>query len=80
MKIIRDCQDLYVQSHPVLLACIFEDFKESVSELAWITPLKIIKVQFELITDIDFLLMVENKLEKEFVIHWLDMPKLKVNP
>ena len=65
--------DLYVQSDSLLLADVFENFRNKCTEiselhpahflsapgLAWQDYLKKTKVELELVTDIDMLLMVE---------------------
>ena len=71
MKI--DCHDLYVQSDTLLLADVFENFRNmcikvyeldpahflSAPGLAWQACLKKTEVKLELLTDVDMLLMVE---------------------
>ena len=73
LKIIGDYHDLYVQSDTLLLADVFENFRNKCIEiyeldpahflsapgLAWQACLKKTKVKLELLTDIDMLLMVE---------------------
>ena len=70
---LGDNDDLYVQSDTLLLADVFEHFKNmclktyepdpshflSAPGLAWETCLKKTKIKLELLTDIDMLLMVE---------------------
>ena len=70
--------DLYVQSNTVLLADVFENFRNmciNISELhiakflsahglAWQAALKKIKVKLDLLTDIDMLLMVEEGISR----------------
>ena len=72
-KNIGDYHDLYVQSDTLLLADIFENFRNKCIEiyeldpthflsapgLAWQACLKKTRVELELLTDIDMLLMVE---------------------
>ena len=71
---LGDCHDLYVQSDTLLLADVFENFRNmcnkvyeldpvhflSVPGLAWQACLKKTGVELELLTDVDMLLMVEN--------------------
>ena len=71
MKI--DCHDLYVQSDTLLLADVFENFRNmcikvyeldpahflSAPGLAWQACLKKTEVKLKLLTDVDMLLMVE---------------------
>ena len=73
LKNLGDYQDLYVQSDTLLLADVFENFRNKCIEiyeldpahflsapgLAWQACLKKTKVKLELLTDIDMLLMVE---------------------
>ena len=68
--------DLYVQSNTLLLADIFENFRNmrlkmyelvpakflSAPGLAWQAALKKTKVKLDLLTDIDILLMVEKNI------------------
>ena len=70
---LGECHDLYVQSDTLLLADVFENFRNkclkvyeldpahflSLAGLAWQTCLKKTNVEFELLTDYDMLLMVE---------------------
>ena len=70
---LREHHDLYVQGDTLLLADVFEDFRNmcleiyeldhakfiSAPELAWQAALKKTKVKLDLLTDIDMLLMVE---------------------
>ena len=72
-KNLGDYHDLYVQSDTLLLADVFENFRNmcikvyelhpahflSVPGLAWQACLKKTKVKLELLTDVDMLLMVE---------------------
>ena len=72
-KNLGDSHDLYVQSDTLLLADVFENFRNmcikvyeldpahflSAPELAWQACLKRTKVKLELLTDVDMLLMVE---------------------
>ena len=73
MKNLGDYHDLYVQSDTLLLADIFENFRNKYTEiyevdpahflsapgLAWHACLKKIEIKLELLADIDMLLMVE---------------------
>ena len=73
LKNLGDYHDLYVQSDTLLLADVFENFRNKCIEiyeldpahflsapgLAWQACLKKTKVELELLTDIDMLLMVE---------------------
>ena len=72
-KNLGDYHGLYVQSDTLLLADVFENFRNtyikvydldpahfsSAPELAWQTCLKKIEVELELLTDVDMLLMLE---------------------
>ena len=73
LKNLGECHDLYVQSDTLLLADVFENFRNmcikvykldpahflSPPGLAWQACLKKTKVELELLTDVDMLLMVE---------------------
>ena len=73
MKTIREYHDLYLMSDVLLLADVFENFRDVCIEnygldpawyytapgLAWDAALKLTKVKLELLTDYDMLLMFE---------------------
>ena len=73
IKNLDEYHDLYVQCDTLLLADVFENFRDKCTEiyeldpahflsapgLAWQACLKKTKVELELLTDIDMLLMVE---------------------
>ena len=73
IKNLDEYHDLYVQCDTLLLADVFENFRDKCTEiyeldpahflsapgLAWQACLKKTKVKLELLTDIDMLLMVE---------------------
>ena len=73
MKTMREYHDLYLESDVLLLADVFENFRDVCSKnygldpawyytapgLAWDAALKLTKVELELLTDPDMLLMVE---------------------
>ena len=75
-KDIGDYYDLYIQSDTILLADVFENFRNKCIEiyeldpayflsapgLAWQACLKKTQVKLELLTDIDMLLMVEKRI------------------
>ena len=73
---MRKCHDLYVQSDTLVLAGVFEKFRNmckiykhdpakfiSDTGLGWQTALKKTKVKPYLLTDIDMLLMVEKGIK-----------------
>ena len=74
LKNLGDYHDLYVQSYTLLLADVFENFRNKCIEiyeldpahflsapgLAWQAYLKKTEVELELLTNIDMLLMVKN--------------------
>ena len=93
-KNLGDYHDLYVQSDTLILADVFEDFRNiclklyevnpahmlSAPELAWELALKKTGQKVELLTDIDMLLMVKKKeLEEEYVIKYVDMQNQIIN-
>ena len=73
MKTMRDYHDLYLKSDVLLLSDVFENFRDvcldnyrldpifyyTAPGLAWDACLKITKVELELLTDYDMLMMVE---------------------
>ena len=80
---------MYVQCDPLLLTDVFENFRDKCIEiyeldpalflsapgLAWQACLKKTKVELELLTNIDTLLMAEKELEAEFVKQYIGMLK-----
>ena len=84
---------MYIQSDTILLADVFENFRNKCIEiyeldpapflsapgLAWQACLKKKGVKLELLTDIDMLLMVEKELEGEYVMQYIGMLKQIVN-
>ena len=84
---------MYVQSDTLLVADIFDDFRNiclktyeldptnffSTPGLAWQAALKRTKVKLYLLTDIDILLMVEKVREDEDVALFIDMEKVMPN-
>ena len=73
MKTMREYHDLYLKSDVLLLADVFENFRDVCLEnygldpawyytapgLAWDAALKLTRVELELLTDYDMLLMIE---------------------
>ena len=84
---------MYVQRDTLLLADVFENFRNmcleiyeldptkflSATGLAWQAALKKTKVKLDLLTDINMLLMVEKVLEEEYVTLFINMQKLITN-
>ena len=76
---------MYIQSDTLLLADVFENFKNtrlkiykldpakflSAPGLAWQAALKKTKVKLDLLTDIDVLLMVEKRYKRRNMSHYL---------
>ena len=93
LKNLGDYHDLYVQSDTLLLADVFENFRNKCIEiyeldpahflsapgLAWQACLKKTEIKLELLTDIDMLLMVEKELEAEYFKQYIDMLKQIIN-
>ena len=93
IKNLGEYHDLYVWCDTFLLGDVFENFRNKCIEiyevdpanflsapgLAWQACLKKTKVELELLTDIDVLLMVEKKLEAEFAKQYIDMLKQIIN-
>ena len=79
IKTLGEYHDLYLKSDTLLLPDVFENFRKicskiyqlaptkfvSASRLAWSAALKNAEVKFELLTDIDMLLMVEKGIKGE---------------
>ena len=90
MKKSGDYHKLYVQSDTLLLADVFENFRNKCIEiceldtsnflsapgLAWQTCLKKTKVELELSTDVNMLLMVEKGI-REGIRHAIDIDMQK---
>ena len=93
LKNLREYHNLCLESHTLLLADVFENFRKlcwknyqldpanffSAHGLAWQADLKKTKVKLELLTDIDLLLMVEKGTRGEYVRQFTDMQKLIIN-
>ena len=89
IKNLGEYHDLYVQSDTILLADVFESFRNlclntyildptyflSLPGLAWQACLKHSGIQLELISDIDMLLMLEEGIRGGIRFQYLDMLK-----
>ena len=89
LKNLGDYHDLYVQSDTLLLADVFENFRNKCIEtyqldpahflsapgLAWQACLKKSEKELELSTNNDMLLWLERELEAEYVKQYIDMLK-----
>ena len=85
--------DLYAQNDTLLLADVFENFRDKCIEiyeldpvyfvsapgLAWQACLKKTGVKLELLTNYDMLLMVENGIRAKFVKQHIGMLKQTIN-
>ena len=90
---IGDYHDFYVQSDTLLLADIYENFRNMCFEkykldpsyfvsapgLAWQAYLKKTGVKLESITDYDMILMIGKEIRVEFAKQHVDMLKQKIN-
>ena len=90
---LGEYHDLYVQSDTLLLADVFENFRNMCLEiyeldpvyfvsapgLAWQACLKKTGVKLELLTNYDMLLMVENGIRAKFVKQHIGMLKQTIN-
>ena len=93
IKNVGECHDLHVHTDKLLLADVFENFRNMFLEiyevdpakflsapgLLWQAALKKTKVKLDLLTDIDILLMAENVLEEEYLTLFINMQKLITN-
>ena len=93
LKNLRDYHDLYVQSDTLLLADLFENFRNmcievyeldpahflSLPGLAWQACLRKTNIKLELLTDYDMLLMVEEGIRGGIVIQYTDTRKQIIN-
>ena len=90
---LGDYHDLYVKSDTLLLADVFENFRDmcikvyeldpahfvSLPGLAWQACLKKTNIELELLTDYYMLLMVEEGIEVEYVTHYTNMLKQTIS-
>ena len=93
IKELVEYHDLYVQTDTLLLAEVFEKFRDkcikiyqldsayflSAPGLAWQACLKKTKIQLELLTDINMLLMIEKEIRGGISQSMLNMTKQKIN-
>ena len=93
IKNLGEYHDLYVQSNTALLADVFENFRDKCLEideldpahflsspgLSWKACLKKIKVELELLTDTDMLLLFEKGIRGGCVKQYVDMLKPIIN-
>ena len=93
LKDLGEYHDSYVQSDTLLLADVFENFRNmcikvyeldpahflSLPGLAWQACLKKTNVKLELLTDYDMLLMVEEGIRGEYVTRYIDPQKQIIN-
>ena len=93
IKHLGEYHDLCLKSDTLLLADVFENFRKMYLKvyefypakfllapgLAWEAALKKTEVKLELLGEIDMLLMVEKKLEEEYVALLMDIQKLITN-
>ena len=93
LKNLRDYHDFYVQSDTLLLADVFENFRNmcievheldpahflSLPGLAWQACLRKTNIKLELLTDYDMLLMVEEGIRGGIVIQYTDTRKQIIN-
>ena len=89
IKNLSDYHHLYVQNDMLLLADVFESFRNKCIEiyeldpahflsapgLAWQPCLKMNEIKLKLLTDIDMLEMAENESEVEYVTQFIDMQR-----
>ena len=94
MKTMREYHDLYMKSDVILLADVFESFRDVCMEyykldpcwyftspgLSWDAMLKKTKVELELLSDPDMSLMIEERYAEEVSAQSsTDMLKLTIN-
>ena len=93
IKTLGEYHDLYIQLDTVLLADVFENFRDKCMEiykidpayflsapgLAWQACLKRTRVESDLLTDIDMLLMIEKGIWEGCVKQHIDMLKQTIN-
>ena len=90
IKNLGEYHDVYIRSNTLLLADVFENFRNMCLKiyeldsakfllapgLEWQGVLKKTKVKLNLLTDIDMLLIVEKELQEECVTLFIDVQKL----
>ena len=93
LKSLGEYHDLYVQSDTLLLADVFENFRNmcikvyeldpahflSLPELVWQACLKKTNVKLELLADYDMLLMVEEGIRGGYATRYIDMQEQIIN-
>ena len=94
IKKLSKYHDLYLKDDILLLADVFRKFYKKMCfkiyhldpakfissiGLVWTVALKKTKVELELLTDIDKLLMLEKVYEKDYITQYIDMQKLMIN-
>ena len=93
IKELVEYHDLYVQTDTLLLAEVFEKFRDkcikiyqldsvyflSAPGLDWQACLKKTNIQLELLTDINMLLMIEKEIRGGISQSMLNMTKQKIN-
>ena len=93
MNNLGDYHNLYVPSDTLLLADVFENFRNKCIEIYELDPahflsvpglarqacLKKTGIKLELLTDVDMLSIAEKKLEEEYVMQYIDMQKKILN-
>ena len=90
IKNLEDYHNLHIESDTLLSVNVFENFQNMCLEIYELDPfvflmrqgfsiescLKKTDVKLDLLTDMDFLIMVEKVLEGKYVILFIDMQKL----
>ena len=93
LKRLDNYHDLYIQSDTLLLADVFENFRNkcieiyeldpahflSATGLAWQVCFKKTGVGLELLTDIDMFWWFKKEFEAEYVMQYIDMQKQTIN-
>ena len=78
LKNLGDYHNLSVQSDTLLLADVFENYRNKCIKIYELDSAHFLSA-LELLTDIDMLLMVEKELEAEYVMQYIDMLKQLIN-
>ena len=82
IKHLGEYYDLHVQSETLLLSDVFENFRNTYFKVYELDPARIFAapgLAWNLLTDIDMLLMIEKGIREEYVTLFINMLKLIIN-
>ena len=82
IKHLGEYYDLHVQSETLLLSDVFENFRNTYFKVYELDPARVFTapgLAWNLLTDIDMLLMIEKGIREEYVTLFINMLKLIIN-